>query len=113
MSEDLKLDEELLKVAKNLAREEAIKSAADDLMMKKITMYEEKITRLKGDAERLAEENSNYEVISKSHKELNGELQKELNEVKEDNKKQAQQVSDLEHKIKNMEQNYIRIDGKK
>ena len=106
MAEDLKLNEELLKVAKNLAREEAIKSAADDLMMKKITMYEEKITRLKGDAERLAEENSNYEVISKSHKELNGELQKELNEVKEDNKKLAKQIED-------MQQNYIRIDGKK
>ena len=106
MSEDLKLNEELLKVAKNLAREEAIKSAADDLMIKKITMYEEKITRLKGDAERLAEENSNYEVISKSHKELNGELQKELNEVKEDNKKLAKQIED-------MQQNYIRIDGKK
>ena len=113
MSKDLKLNEELLKVAKNLAREEAIKSAADDSMMKKIAMYEEKLTRLKGDAERLAEENSNYEVISKSHKELNGQLQKELNEVKEDNKKQAQQVSDLEHKIKNIEQNYIRIDGKR
>ena len=106
MSKDLKLNEELLKVAKNLAREEAIKSAADDLMMKKITMYEEKITRLKGDAERLAEENSNYEVISKSHKELNGQLQKELNEVKEDNKKLAKQIED-------MQQNYIRIDGKK
>ena len=106
MSEDLKLNEELLKVAKNLAREEAIKSAADDLMIKKITMYEEKITRLKGDAERLAEENSNYEIISKSHKELNGELQKELNEVKEDNKKLAKQIED-------MQQNYIRIDGKK
>ena len=106
MSEDLKLDEELLKVAKNLAREEAIKSAADDLMMKKITMYEEKITQLKGDAERMAEENSNYEIISKSHKELNGELQKELNEVKEDNKKLAKQVLDYQ-------QNYIRIDGKK
>ena len=106
MSKDLKLNEELLKVAKNLAREEAIKSAADDLMIKKITMYEEKITRLKGDAERLAEENSNYEVISKSHKELNGQLQKELNEVKEDNKKLAKQIED-------MQQNYIRIDGKK
>jgi len=106
MSEDLKLDEELLKVAKNLAREEAIKSAADDLMMKKITMYEKKITQLKGDAERMAEENSNYEIISKSHKELNGELQKELNEVKEDNKKLAKQIED-------MQQNYIRIDGKK
>jgi hypothetical protein len=106
MSEDLKLNEELLKVAKNLAREEAIKSAADDLMMKKIAMYEEKLTRLKGDAERLAEENSNYEVISKSHKELNGQLQKELNEVKEDNKKLAKQIEDIQ-------QNYIRIDGKK
>ena len=106
MAEELKLDKELLKIAKNLAREEAIKSAADDLMMKKITMYEEKITRLKGDAERLAEENSNYEIISKSHKELNGELQKELNEVKEDNKKLAKQIED-------MQQNYIRIDGKK
>ena len=106
MAEDLKLNKELLKIAKGLAREEAIKRAADDLMMKKITMYEEKITRLKGDAERLAEENSNYEVISKSHKELNGELRKELDEVKEDNKKLAKQVSDYQ-------QNYIRIDGKK
>ena len=106
MSKDLKLNEELLKIAKNLAREEAIKCAADDLMMKKIAMYEEKITRLKGDAERLAEENSNYEIISKSHKELNGQLQKELNEVKEDNKKLAKQIED-------MQQNYIRIDGKK
>ena len=106
MSKDLKLNEELLKIAKGLAREEAIKSAADDLMIKKIAMCEEKITRLKGDAERLAEENSNYEIISKSHKELNGELQKELNEVKEDNKKLAKQIED-------MQQNYIRIDGKK
>ena len=106
MSKDLKLNEELLKIAKGLAREEAIKSAADDLMIKKIAMCEEKITRLKGDAERLAEENSNYEIISKSHIELNGELQKELNEVKEDNKKLAKQIED-------MQQNYIRIDGKK
>ena len=106
MPKDLKLNEELLKIAKNLAREEAIKCAADDLMMKKITMYEEKITRLNGDVNRLVEENSNYEVISKSHKELNGELRKELSEVKEDNKKLAKQIED-------MQQNYIRIDGKK
>ena len=106
MPEDLKLNEQLLKVAKNLAREEAIKCAADDLMMKKVTMYEEKITRLKGDVNRLAEENNNYEIISKSHKELNGELRKELEEVREDNKKLAKQIED-------MQQNYIRIDGKK
>ena len=75
--------------------------------------YELENKRLKGDIDRLVEENSNYEVISRSHKKLNGELQQEIQEVKEDNKKQAQQVSDLEHKMKNMEQNYIRIDGKK
>ena len=68
--------------------------------------YELENKRLKGDLERLAEENSNYEIISKSHKELNGELQKELNEVKEDNKKLAKQIED-------MQQNYIKIDGKK
>ena len=68
--------------------------------------YELENKRLKGDIDRLVEENSNYEVISRSHKKLNGELRKELDEVKEDNKKLAKQVSD-------MEQNYIRIDGKK
>ena len=53
----------------------------------------------------MVEENSNYEKINNSHKELNGKLQKELNEVKADNKKLAKQIAD-------MEQNYIRIDGK-
>jgi len=67
---------------------------------------DQEIITLKKELERLAEENSNYEVISKSHKELNGELRKELNEVKEDNKKLAKQIED-------MQQNYIRIDGKK
>ena len=68
--------------------------------------YELENKRLKGDLERLAEENTNYEIISKSHKELNGELHQVIKEVKADNKKLAQQVSDLE-------QNYIKIDGKK
>ena len=67
---------------------------------------DQEIITLKKELERLAEENSNYEVISKSHKELNGELRKELDEVKEDNKKLAKQIED-------MQQNYIRIDGKK
>ena len=67
---------------------------------------DQEIITLKKELERLAEENSNYEVISKSHKELNGELRKELNEVKEDNKKLAKQIED-------MQENYIKIDGKK
>ena len=71
-----------------------------------IKKYEDEISRLKDDRDRLAEENSNWEVINKSHKELNGEIRKELNEVKADNKKLAKQIED-------MQQNYIRIDGKK
>ena len=67
--------------------------------------YQLENERLKDDRDRLAEENSNWDVINKSHKELNGELRKELDEVKADNKKLAKQIDD-------MEQNYIRIDGK-
>ena len=67
---------------------------------------EEKIKTLNENNARLVEENSNYEVIRKSHKELNGELRKGLDEVKADNIKLANQISDYQ-------QNYIRIDGKK
>jgi len=74
--------------------------------MDKLKEANDTIKRLKEDIERLVEENSNYEKINNSHKELNGKLQKELNEVKADNKKLAKQIAD-------MEQNYIRIDGKK
>ena len=100
------LNKEMLKIAKGLAEKEAIKKEADSLMMNKIKKYEDEISRLKDDRDRLAEENSNWEVINKSHKELNGEIRKELNEVKADNKKLAKQIED-------MQQNYIRIDGKK
>tara|TARA_R100001443_G_C3258435_1_gene154992 strand:- start:193 stop:576 length:384 start_codon:yes stop_codon:yes gene_type:complete len=62
--------------------------------------------RLKEDLDRLVEENHNFEVINKSHKELNGEIRKELDEVRADNKKLARQIDDMEN-------NYIRIDGKK
>ena len=107
------LNKEMLKIAKGLAEKEAIKKEADSLMMNKIKKYEDEISRLKDDRDRLAEENSNWDVINKSHKELNGEIRKELDivkkerdEAKADNKKLAKQISD-------MEQNYIRIDGKK
>ena len=99
------LNKELAKINEGLAKEEAIKKEADSLMMNKIKKYEDEISRLKDDRNRLVEENSNWDVINKSHKELNGELRKELNEVKADNKKLANQIDD-------MEQNYIRIDGK-
>lgn len=36
------------------------------------------------------------ELINESHKKLNGKLQTELTETKEDNKKLSQQISDLE-----------------
>lgn len=100
------LNKELAKINEGLAEKEAIKKEADSLMMNKIKKYEDEISRLKDDRNRLVEENSNWDVINKSHKELNGELRKELNEVKADNKKLAKQIED-------MQQNYIRIDGKK
>jgi len=99
------LDKELAKINEGLAKEEAIKKEADSLMMNKIKKYEDEISRLKDDRDRLVEENHNFEVINKSHKELNGEIRKELNEVKADNKKLAKQIEDIQ-------QNYIRIDGK-
>ena len=107
------LNKELAKINEGLAEKEAIKKEADSLMMNKIKKYEDEISRLKDDRNRLVEENSNWEVINKSHKELSRELRKELDivkkerdEAKADNKKLAKQISD-------MEQNYIRIDGKK
>lgn len=100
------LNKELAKINEGLAEKEAIKKEADSLMMNKIKKYEDEISRLKDDRDRLAEENSNWEVINKSHKELNGEIRKELNEVKADNKKLAKQIEDIQ-------QNYIRIDGKR
>ena len=75
-------------------------------MAEKSCKCAEKIKQLKDDRDRLAEENSNILTISGSHKQLNGDLRKELDQVKEDNKKLAKQISDYQ-------QNYIRIDGKK
>ena len=74
-------------------------------MEKKSCKCAEKIKQLKEDRDRLAEENSNILTVSSSHKELNGDLRKELDQVKEDNKKLAKQIED-------MNENYIKIDGK-
>jgi len=72
-----------------------------DMICEKIidTKPTDEISRLKGDVSRLIEENSNYEIINKGHKKINGELQEKLTKA--------------EAKIKDFEKNYIRIDGKK
>ena len=69
------------------------------MMAKKSCKCAETIKQLKKDRDRLAEENSNILTISSSHKELNGELQVKLTAA--------------EKKIKDFEENYIKIDGKK
>jgi len=50
-------------------------------------------------ANRLVEENNNYETISKSHKEINGKLQTRVSELEEDNKKLSKQIEDAEDVI--------------
>lgn len=40
--------------------------------------------------------------VSESHQKLNGQLRKELNEVKNDNKKLAKQITDLKKDAKEM-----------
>jgi len=51
-----------------------------DMICEKIidTKPTDEISRLKGDVSRLIEENSNYEIINKGHKKINGELQEKL-----------------------------------
>jgi len=67
-------------------------------MEKKSCKCAETIKQLKKDRDRLAEENTNILTITSSHKKINGELQVKLTEA--------------EKKIKDFEENYIRIDGK-
>ena len=57
------------------------------------------IKDLKNEINRLTEQSSNFEIVSSSHKKLNGELQTKLTAA--------------EKKIKDFEENYIKIDGKK
>ena len=59
-----------------------------------------KIVRLKKDIDRLAEENDNIRTIDSSHQSLNGELQKELEEVKTDNKRLADQVATYREQLR-------------
>ena len=59
-----------------------------------------KIVQLKKDIDRLAEENNNIRTIDSSHKSLNGDLQKELEEVKTDNKRLADQVATYREQLR-------------
>ena len=68
-------------------------------MDKKLCKCAATIKDLKNEINRLTEQSSNYEIISNSHKKLNGELQTKLTAA--------------ENKIKDFEENYIKIDGKK
>ena len=68
-------------------------------MEKKSCKCAETIKQLKEDRDRLAEENSNILTITSSHKKINGDLQVKLTAA--------------EKKIKDFEENYIKIDGKK
>ena len=72
------LDNELKNIKVGLSEVEDAKKEADSLMIKKITKYEAEINKLNEANKRLVEENSNFEIISKSHKEINGDLQKKL-----------------------------------
>ena len=67
-------------------------------MEKKFCKCAATIKDLKNEINRLTEQSSNYEIISNSHKKLNGELQEKLTAA--------------ENKIKDFKENYIKIDGK-
>ena len=69
------------------------------MMEKKSCNCAGKIKDLKKEIDRLAEENSNILTISADHKRINGDLQVKLTAA--------------EKKIKDFEENYIKIDGKK
>ena len=59
-----------------------------------------KIVQLKKEIDRLSEENDNIRTIDSSHQSLNGELQKELEEVKTDNKRLADQVATYREQLR-------------
>jgi len=60
---------------------------------------DQEIITLKKELERLSEENTNFETINKSHKEINGELQTKLSAAE-------LKIKQLEIKLKNQLKEY-------
>tara|TARA_R100001443_G_scaffold48249_2_gene60644 strand:+ start:113 stop:337 length:225 start_codon:yes stop_codon:yes gene_type:complete len=60
---------------------------------------DQEIKKLNEANKRLVEENSNFQIISKSHKELNGDLQKKLSAAEF-------RIKELEVKLKNQLKEY-------
>ena len=79
--DDLTYENEIKKIKVGLTDLEDAKKEADILMIKKVEKYEAQIKDLKNEINRLSEENSNFKIISNSHKELNGELQTKVNKL--------------------------------
>lgn len=69
--------------------------AMADILDKK----DQEIKKLNEANKRLVEENSNFQIISKSHKELNGDLQKKLSAAEF-------RIKELEVKLKNQLKEY-------
>ena len=82
---------------KNIMEIEKIKKEADELMMKKIDHYEKELALVREDAQiqilRLDKRIGELAAINAEHQKLNGEL-------REDNKKLAQQVDDYTNQLR-------------
>ena len=55
----------------------------------------------KKEIDRLTEQSNNFEIISKSHKELNGQLRKELEEKNKDFNDLQKKLDDLKKSVDN------------
>ena len=76
---------------------ESVKKEADELMMKKIEHYEKELALVREDAQiqilRLDKRIGELAAINAEHQKLNGEL-------REDNKKLAQQIDDYTNQLR-------------
>ena len=76
---------------------ESVKKEADELMMKKIDHYEKELALVREDAQiqilRLDKRIGELAAINAEHQKLNGEL-------REDNKKLAQQIDDYTNQLR-------------
>ncbi len=82
---------------KHILEIEKVKKEADELMMKKIEHYEKELALVREDAQiqilRLDKRIGELAAINAEHQKLNGEL-------REDNKKLAQQIDDYTNQLR-------------